>query len=319
MRKGSFGVLLCFFIPAIIYGQMTSSNITIARYKSDKACAISFTFDDGMMEHYSIVFPRLEALGFKGTFWINGSFVPETFTADGQHATWSHLKEMALKGHEISNHGWSHKNLTKCTLEEALIEIGRNDSIIEANIGERPITFCYPYNSRNEEIVKMASKNRVGTRTEQFAIGQKSTSENLKEKISTLITDADWGVAMIHGITYGYDAFSSANILWEHFEYVKSLEEKIWVGTFREVSAYIAIRESTSLQTTRKGNKWILEPSCTLDKSLFKEPLSIVVLHQGIQKMSIKQNGKIIHPLLYPDKAVFDIDPYGGKVNLKIN
>lgn len=31
----------------------------------------------------------------------------------------------------------------------------------------------------------------------------------------------DWGVTMIHGISTGYDAFTSPDILWEHFRRVK--------------------------------------------------------------------------------------------------
>ena len=44
---------------------------------------------------------------------------------------------------------------------------------------------------------------------------------------------------MTHGINYGYDAFKEPSLFWEHLDKVKSLEDKIWVGTFREVAAYI--------------------------------------------------------------------------------
>lgn len=35
-------------------------NVYIAKYKQDKACAISYTFDDGLAEHYTLVAPQLE-------------------------------------------------------------------------------------------------------------------------------------------------------------------------------------------------------------------------------------------------------------------
>ena len=35
-------------------------EVYVAKYKHDKICAISYTFDDGLAEHYTIVFPELE-------------------------------------------------------------------------------------------------------------------------------------------------------------------------------------------------------------------------------------------------------------------
>ena len=40
-------------------------EVYVAKYKHDKICAISYTFDDGLAEHYTIVFPELEKRGFK--------------------------------------------------------------------------------------------------------------------------------------------------------------------------------------------------------------------------------------------------------------
>ena len=47
-------------------------RVYVAKYKGDKACAISYTFDDGLAEHYTLVAPQLERRGFRGTFFING-------------------------------------------------------------------------------------------------------------------------------------------------------------------------------------------------------------------------------------------------------
>ena len=96
----------------------------------------------------------------------------------------------------IVAHGWSHKNLTKITLEEAAVEIEKNDSIISANLGFVPRTFCYPYNARNEEVLEIASKNRVDTRTKQIAVGGHSTPEKLDQWINELLNTGEWGVGM---------------------------------------------------------------------------------------------------------------------------
>lgn len=84
---------------------------------------------------------------------------------------------MTEHGHEISNHGWLHKQLSKCTPEEMLYEIEHNDGIIEAKIGLKPITFSYPDNSKNGAVILETSKNHVGARIEQF---QMEASPHLK-------------------------------------------------------------------------------------------------------------------------------------------
>lgn len=44
------------------------------------------------------------------------------------------------------------------SLKEVQVEVDRNDSILQAEIGERPLTFCYPFNSYNEDVLRIASK-----------------------------------------------------------------------------------------------------------------------------------------------------------------
>ena len=40
-------------------------EVYVAKYKHDKICAISYTFDDGLAEHYTIVFPELDFLDMR--------------------------------------------------------------------------------------------------------------------------------------------------------------------------------------------------------------------------------------------------------------
>ena len=52
---------------------------------------------------------------------------------------------------------------------------------------------------------------------------------------------------MTHGLTYGYDAFRNPQRFWDHLDQVKAKEDKIWVGTFREVAAYVEEKGATQL------------------------------------------------------------------------
>jgi len=100
----------------------------IARFSGDRAAAISYTFDDGIRDQYTLAVPMLDEVGFKGTFFVIPNSVVATVEEaekkkDAKRAwgsiTWDELRKMAAAGHEIGSHTWSHTGLTKQTPEEA--------------------------------------------------------------------------------------------------------------------------------------------------------------------------------------------------------
>ena len=291
MKKFSLFILSLLFCTGYMSG--ADWNVYVARYKQDKACAISYTFDDGLAEHYTLVAPQLEKRGFRGTFWICGSNINKDNRniTDTTRMTWPQLKEMSDKGHEISNHGWAHKNFARFPIEEIKEDILKNDSAIFANTGVMPRT----------------------------SIGSKSTLQDLEKWMNTLIETNDWGVGMTHGLTYGYDAFRNPQRLWDHWDQVKARENEIWVGTFREVASYIREREETKLDVVNKKNTLLITPELKLDQKLFVEPLTMVITGKDIKKVTVKQGKRKLPVQVTGDKVLFDFDPYGDviKVTLK--
>lgn len=311
--------LLCVFF----YSGFSSGadwNVSVAKYRHDKVCAISYTFDDGLAEHYTLAAPQLEQRGFRGTFFINGSKVnkDERHIKDTTRVTWPQLKEMAEKGHEISNHGWAHRNFAKFPFEVLKEDILKNDNAIYAHVGVIPRTYAYPNNTKQGEAMAFVARNRVGTRLKQRSVGSKRTARDLEKWMETLIKTGDWGVGMTHGLTYGYDAFGNPQRLWEHWEQVKANEDKIWVGTFHEVVSYLKEREAIRLTVTEKKNKLHVVPELPLDKELFTEPLTMVVEGGTMKKVSARQGKKKLSVQLRSDKAFFDFDPFGGEIIVTI-
>ena len=311
--------LLCVFF----YSGFSSGadwNVSVAKYRHDKVCAISYTFDDGLAEHYTLAAPQLEQRGFRGTFFINGSKVnkDERHIKDTTRVTWRQLKVMAEKGHEISNHGWAHRNFAKFPFEVLKEDILKNDSAIYAHVGVMPRTYAYPNNTKQGEAMAFVARNRVGTRLKQRSVGSKRTARDLEKWMETLIKTGDWGVGMTHGLTYGYDAFGNPQRLWEHWEQVKANEDKIWVGTFHEVVSYLKEREAIRLTVTEKKNKLHVVPELPLDKELFTEPLTMVVEGGTMKKVSARQGKKKLSVQLRSDKAFFDFDPFGGEIIVTI-
>lgn len=318
---------LLLFVTCCVYAGLMAQEIDvrIADYKDDKKCAISYTFDDGMTDHYHFIMPLLDKHGFKGTFWIIGSKVLNEYPADADTEndayliTWKQLKEMSDRGHEISNHTWTHKNLQKISLDEAKYEIYKTDSVIFEKIGIYPRTFCYPYNASNDEIVSIANENRVGTRLKQHGIGKNTTEEQLVSWTERTINTGDWGVAMIHGIYKGFDALKYPEIITNHLEYVKQREDSVWVATFKEVASYVYERDNITLNINSDGKKIVCNPIVNFDTSLFDQPLTMVVSKEKIRKVTAKQKGKKLPVKIYSDKACIDFMPENGAIEIKVN
>lgn len=307
-------------ITTNLTAQVETDTLYVAKYKADKKCAISYTFDDGLAEHYSLVAPALEKLGFRGTFWVNGRTIADTAYQRGYpRMTWKQMREMARKGHEISNHGWAHRNVTKLSSEELRFEVEHNDTVIYQNIGVFPRTFCYPGNAKNDSVVAYIEKNRIGSRTKQFSVGGKSTPENLDEKIKYLISNGEWGVTMTHGITYGYDHFSDPSIFFDHLKKVKALENEIWIAPFRDVAAYIAEQQNVKLKIAKAQKKWTIKPILTLDINIFDYPLTMVLQAKNAKKITAKQNGKYLKVENQANKWLFDFNPNGDEIFIYFN
>lgn len=309
---------LCIMALTGVSAQTVEPSVSVARYKGDRVCAISYTFDDGLAEHYTVAAPELEKRGFKGTFWICGYYTDFGRDTKLPRVTWSELQEMARRGHEISNHGWAHKSARRLTIEQIRLEIIKNDSAIAAHLGAKPVTYCYPYNYKTDTIVAMASEGRVATRTRQISIGSKSTPQRFAKWLDGLMANREWGVGMTHGIHTGYDAFKSPQLFWDHLDYVKGKQDSIWVGTFREVAAYIREREEIRLDITPRKDGWKVKPVLKLDKRLFAEPLTMVVEGVSSKQISVRQGRKQLPVYSNGGKQLFDFDPFGGKITIKI-
>ena len=190
-------------------------KLRISNFKDDKAGAVSYTFDDGLRNQYLIAAPIMEKLQIPGTFFI----IPGQVSATLQEAeakkpgawggvTWDEIPTLVAKGFEIGNHGYNHKNLVTQVKEpeELENEIENSADIIRRETGIFPVSFCYPYNSFNEQVGKIVERRHMVARIFQQGIGARdTTAKNINQWMDKLISRREWGVAMIHGLTDGFD------------------------------------------------------------------------------------------------------------------
>ena len=95
----------------IIFSKNPNSYITIEDstdifIDSDKFLYM-VTFDDGYVSDYTIVFPLMESLGIRATFFINTSNIGKP-----GFLNWSMVTEMQKKGNVFGSHGHNHLKMT---------------------------------------------------------------------------------------------------------------------------------------------------------------------------------------------------------------
>ncbi len=111
---------------------------------------IALTFDDGPNKDTTdIILDELEKNDAKATFFVIGKEAKQNPEI---------LKREIAGGHEIANHTWSHKTLTKLNEKSIESEIEKADNFIEETTNFRPKILRAPGGSINNKIKKIANK-----------------------------------------------------------------------------------------------------------------------------------------------------------------
>lgn len=312
-----FGLLLIvssLFVRATEPVHDVPVKIRIADFKDAKVGAVSYTFDDGLRNQYLIAAPIMEKLQIPGTFFV----IPGQVSATLQEAeakkpgawggvTWEEIRTLAAKGFEIGNHGYSHKNLVTQVKEpeELEHEIENSADMIRKETGIFPVSFCYPYNSFNEQVEKIVEKRHVVARTFQQGIGARdTTAENINQWVDKLISQRKWGVAMIHGLTDGFDPLRP-DVFESHLTYAKKHEKDLWIDTFGTIGRYIRQRDATTIKDVKIDSNLVsFILNCNLNKEQFDIPLTLVILTENKVTEAKAKQGRESLPVTIQDKQI---------------
>ncbi|HEY3331064.1 MAG TPA: polysaccharide deacetylase family protein [Capsulimonadaceae bacterium] len=301
-------------------------SVRIAKYKGDRAAALSYTFDDGRRDHYTLVYPMLEEFAFKGTFFVVGSTVQETDelaaaapVGSMSGLSWGQVKELAAHGHEIGNHSWRHKNMKLLDDTELHAEIDMCDAAIRDKVGVVPVSFCYPGNSRDDRVRAVVLQTYVAARDFQTEIGTETyTTDTANAWADKNVATGGWGVAMIHGISTGYHPLSSPDVLRNHLAYVKAHDSSIWVDTFGHVACYNAERDSATIQnvtTLLHGVRFVVDG--TRNAVPYTVPLTIVVGAAGTKGVKATRAGVALPVVIRGTDILIDAAPSAEPITLE--
>lgn len=301
-----------------VSSQAAEPVVSVAKFRGGALGAVSYTFDDGYAEHYTLAAPELERRGFRGTFFINGSKInaDTAHRRDTTRMAVGELGELSRRGHEISNHGWAHRNFARFPLDTLRRDVELNDSAILAWTGVRCVTFAYPNNNKRQPGRAMAEQGRVATRTECRSAGSKRSLSDLNSWVDGLMRDGAWGVGMTHGLTYGYDAYGNPSRFWQHLDYVRSLGHRVWVATFRDIASYTRERDETILRVKQHKHRMTVKPKCRLDSTLFLMPLTLAVSTVGDGGVTATQGHAALAVTVRDGTAYIDFSPFGGTVTI---
>jgi len=254
----------------------TLARVSVAPFQGDKFCAVTFTFDDGPRYIYKKVLPMFDSLGFKATIPVNPGIIP-TKKENIWWGTWGEWKDAHERGHEIANHSTHHRDLTLLSPEELDADINGAYDEIKERIGTAPSTFVLPFDQSTPAVLKKAAQRHKGIRhhgtlTQIYGKifipvygGKYFSSETARQILYLAMAKRLWLIAECHSIdSKDIKTYKpvTEEFLHTHLQDIKKNEDKIWLGTFRDVYQYLYERKTARLtwqETGEKGLKVTLE------------------------------------------------------------
>jgi hypothetical protein len=334
MKKAN--LILLFFIFIVICSSAYSLGVVdppyeIGTWQGFRSAAITYTFDDGCSNQYSIAIPMFNEFGFKLTMYPVINWGPN----------WTALQNAALVGHEVGSHTMSHPNLSELTIEEQTTELVNSQNAVNSHIpGNQCVTIAYPYCAPSD--TTLTRQYYISGRHCQGYIepdkpanwysvssiicgsqGSVNSEAAFISKFTSTAGSGGWCVFLIHGIDGdgGYSPLSSAT-LRASLEYLDGNRDTFWVSTFANVTKYVKERRNTSVsESSSQPDSITLQVTDTLDDTLYNYPISIRrPLPDGWGSASVLQDGNSVPTSIVVDNSVtyvmFDVVPDGGDVVL---
>ena len=230
----------------------------VARWRGDKACAVTYTFDDGYREHASLVAPELEKHGFRGTFFLITKTFGNTIVSPAKGMTWAQAKALGDAGHDLGNHGYNsyyHKDYDRAAVKK---DTWDNQTNLLAKTGYRPVSYAYPNNDVvgfSDFVVRECGLKYWRRLRRSLGGGgsQIATTAEMDAIVDETVRARSWEVFLVHGITEGYAAWTSSKPLFDHLAHTAANAD-VWVDSMAHVGAYEKLRKATKVKIEKVGD-----------------------------------------------------------------
>lgn len=288
--------------------------VRIAKFKGDREAAISYTLDDGWEDAATLGAPMLDRHGIKATFFLVPGRIPDVDNHDAKddygRVSWASWKKVANAGHEIASHSLNHPALTKADDQKLETEVNAAHALLLEKFGTEPLSFAYPYNARDERVRKVVyAKHAVAREFETGYGGPAFTTQKANALADQALMQKKWMVPMIHAIEKGYAAFTSADVLEEHFKYVATLKDRIWIDTFGNVGRYVKVRDAAKVAVSKIENGVSVTLTSPLDAKLFSVPLTLIVDAKNVASAEARRGADVLPLTITADSIHVTAEP----------
>ena len=127
---------------------------------------VLFTFDDGYADLAEYAFPVLHRYGFGAAVYIVTGNIGGTNAWDEKYGSAAHrllsaeqLRYWAERGIEFGSHSRTHADLRQLTPAQVRKEVEDSADDLEELLGNRPISFAYPYGYHSPDAVECVREN----------------------------------------------------------------------------------------------------------------------------------------------------------------
>jgi peptidoglycan/xylan/chitin deacetylase (PgdA/CDA1 family) len=127
---------------------------------------VGISLDDGYLSAYREAWPRLKKAGLPFTLFLATGAIDRK--APGL-MSWEQIRELKKAGAAVGSHSVSHNRLGPLSAEARLDEIEQSARRIEAELGEAPKLFAYPYGEADLALMDMVRASGI-----EAAFGQHS-------------------------------------------------------------------------------------------------------------------------------------------------
>jgi peptidoglycan/xylan/chitin deacetylase (PgdA/CDA1 family) len=240
----------------------------------------------------------------------------------GHQLTWDDLKALAAQGFEFSSHTITHPRLA--VLDDANLdyELEKSRQDILDHLGPKhTFTVECPFGTEDGRVVRHAlalypaSRNRMpepfldelnrwsekdpAASSREYVQWQRGALtatpvSQMKGWVDTILRrDNIWLVLVFHGVDgIGWEPKTGAE-LEEYFGSIKSLESRVWVATFQDVTKYMRERMAARATTARKGKSIEVDLRHDLPAGIYDLPLTLRTnVPSGWSSVEIKQGDR---------------------------
>lgn len=264
--------------------------------------------------------------------------------------SWQDVKRYAAKGYEFASHTVTHAHLAILDTANMGYELRKSKAEILKHLGpkytfsaevpfgiedKRVMKFGFPiYDALRNSMpepwmteINRGYKEQPGKSDKEYVQWQRGPLSKTPFSLMTSWVDTSvahdniWLVLVFHGIDdIGWEPTPHQK-LQQYFEYIKSKENEIWVGTFGNVARYVRERMSSKVKVYHEKNKISITLTHSLDPKKYDEPLTLkTYVPSDWQSVSVVQNKENNNVVAKKDSrglyVLYQVFPNDGKIEL---